>query len=677
MKADSINLLEFINASKRTFVIPVYQRNYDWKKLQCLTLFRDIEKIAHDTKRAIHFLGTIVYIQGEDTATFKEFIVIDGQQRLTSIMLLLKAIMERITDEDIKEDIYESCLINKRAPEEFRIKLKPMKADYGIYKELINGDIDNLEESTITANYRYFLELVDSSQLTPDELYMGIQKLEIVYIQLSRENENPQLIFESLNSTGLDLTQADLIRNYLLMGQEYSKQEELYTKYWVRIEELLPDLMISDFIRDYLTLKTGSISNKDKVYKSFKEYYESCNNFEAEGFLEELTTYAEYYSWFKYCNCPDKDINKRLIQIDNLKSTVVYPFLLSIFEDGYLYKKLKKEEVCEVLDLIISYVLRRMVCDLPTNALNKVFASLTKDVVKEKYNTLNLVQKIGVVLLSKKGKVIFPSNNLFKENFVNKDFYNFKQGRYVLEEIEKSLSKEKVSFDELTIEHIMPQTLTPIWQVALGKRYKEIHETNVHKIGNLTLTGYNSEMSNRGYEEKREYFSESNIMMNRKIAEVEEWTEKQINERANRLFEQAAKIWSFPQIDDRYINPLDERNEFEIMDDVDMTKKSPCEIIICGSSYKVDSWKEFFSTICKVMYEYDAQIFRSLLMHNDFKGRKKRIITYDKESLNKSEEVAEGIFIEQNLNANDALNYSKLVVEKYQDMENEIIYRIK
>lgn len=232
----------------------------------------------------------MVYIQGEDTASFREFVVIDGQQRLTSIMLLLKALKDVIADMDTKEDIYESFLINKRAPEEYRIKLKPMKQDYTIYKEIINGDIDELPESAILANYKYFLELINLSSLTPEEIYMGIQKLEIVYIQLSRENENPQLIFESLNSTGLDLTQADLIRNYLLMGEEYSKQEELYTNYWVKIENLLPDMIISDFIRDYLTLKTGVIPNKDKVYVYFKEYYQGLNNYDVEGLLEELKT---------------------------------------------------------------------------------------------------------------------------------------------------------------------------------------------------------------------------------------------------------------------------------------------------------------------------------------------------------------------------------------------------
>lgn len=677
MKADNINLLEFISASKRTFTIPVYQRNYDWRKLQCLTLFRDIEKISKDKNRNIHFLGTMVYIQGEDTANFREFIVIDGQQRLTSIMLLLNALKQRITDEDIKDDIYESFLINKRAPEHFRIKLKPMKSDFEIYKDVIDGNIEDLPESSIISNYKYFLELIDNSNLSPDEIYQGIQKLEVVYIQLSRENENPQLIFESLNSTGLDLTQADLIRNYLLMGQEYNKQEELYTNYWVKIEKLLPDLMISDFIRDYLTLKTSTIPNKDKVYKNFKEYYESLENYDAEGFLEELKTYSEYYSWFKYCNSPNTDVNERLVQLQKLKSTVVYPFLLSIFEDCYLYKNITTIELCSSLDVIISYVLRRLICDLPTNALNKVFSSLLRDISKEKYSALNTGKKISVALLSKKGKVIFPNDNLLKESFLNKDFYHFKQGRFILEEIEKSQSKENVQLEDLTIEHIMPQTLTPKWQVDLGKRFKEIHETNLNKIGNLTLTGYNSELSNKSYSEKKEYLINSNIMSNRQLVKVEEWNEKEIEDRGNNLFEKVIAIWGVPEVENIYINDDLVMNEFEIMDDIDVTGKSPYEIEVCGSKYNVNSWREFFYRICIVMYEYDSQIFKGLVRHNDFKGRKKRIITDDKESLIKSAEIAENIYIEQNLSANDALNYSKLVVEKYDGMDDEITFKVK
>lgn len=677
MKADNINLLEFISASKRTFKIPVYQRNYDWKKMQCLTLFRDIEKIAKDKNRSIHFLGTMVYIQGEDTANFREFIVIDGQQRLTSIMLLLKALKDVIEDIDTQEDIYESFLINKRAPEEFRIKLKPMKSDYKIYKEIINGDVHNLPESTILSNYKYFLELINSSRLTPEEIYMGIQKLEIVYIQLSRENENPQLIFESLNSTGLDLTQADLIRNYLLMGEEYAKQEELYTNYWVKIENSLPDTMISDFIRDYITLKTGIIPNKDKVYINFKDYYQKLGTNDVEALLEELKVYSNYYSWFKYCNCPDEDINNRLISIQKLKSTVVYPFLLNIFEECYLYENIKKEELKLSLDVVISYVLRRLICDLPTNALNKVFSSLAKEIEKDKYKDLELNKRISIVLINKKGKTAFPNNILLKESFINKDFYHFKQGKFILEEIELRKSKEKVNLEETTIEHIMPQTLTPKWQIDLGKKYKEIYETNINKIGNLTLTGYNSELSNSDFNTKKTILVKSNINLNREFANYDIWNELSIEKRGNALFENAIEIWKYPLIEEQYMSDDVYTGEFEIMDDIDVTRKSPYEIKICGSKYNVSSWREFFTCICTVMYEYDSQIFKTLIKHNDFKGRKKRIITDDNTNLIRPEEITDGIYIEKNLSANDALNYSKLVVEKYEGMENEITYKIK
>ena len=243
-----------------------------------------------------------------------------------------------------------------------------------------NDQIDDMEESQILLNYNLFMDLIRESFLSPEQIYQGIQKLEIVYIQLTKEKENPQLIFESLNSTGLDLTQAGLIRNYLLMGQAYDCQERLYNNYWIKLENLLPDAMISDYIRDYLTLKTGMIPNKDSVYNNFKEYYLRLDNYDAEGFLDELTTYGEYYSWFKYCNSPDEEVNGRLSQLQRLKSTTVYPFLLNIFEDCYMYHNIDMQMVCKTLDVILSYVMRRLLCEMPTNALNKVFASMVKDI---------------------------------------------------------------------------------------------------------------------------------------------------------------------------------------------------------------------------------------------------------------------------------------------------------
>ena len=235
MRADNIPLLEFIGASKRTFYIPVYQRNYDWKKIQCLTLFNDIEAIVFDENRSSHFMGTIVYTEGESTATFRAFTVIDGQQRLTTLMLLLKAIVDSSEDEELRADIIETYLTNRRCPEALRIKLKPMKSDAQNFQKLIDNQVDEMEDSPILINYKFFIDLIAESKLTPEDVYKGIQKLEIVYIELDQNKENPQLIFESLNSTGLDLTQADLIRNYLLMGQEYQIQENLYNRYWIKL----------------------------------------------------------------------------------------------------------------------------------------------------------------------------------------------------------------------------------------------------------------------------------------------------------------------------------------------------------------------------------------------------------------------------------------------------------
>lgn len=675
MKADNINFLEFIGPGKRTFYIPVYQRNYDWKKLQCTTLFKDIESIAIDDTRYSHFLGTIVYIEGNSTANFREFIVIDGQQRLTTIMILLKAILDQTENEELKQDIKECYLTNRFSPEPLKIKLKPMKSDSKNYQKLIHDQIEDMEESQILFNYNLFKQLISESSLTPEELYTGIQKLEIVYIQLTKEKENPQLIFESLNSTGLDLTQADLIRNYLLMGQSYQQQERLYHHYWIKLETMLPDVMISDFIRDYLTLKTGNISNKDKVYQNFKNFYHSLNDIKEETFLEELTSYGKYYSWFKYCNCPDDVVNIRLSQLQRLKSTVVYPFLLYLFEGCYSLHLIDTDILCKTLDIILSYVMRRLLCEMQTNVLNKVFASMAKDIPL--YNDENLYEKVVSLLALKKGKAIFPNNSLLKEKLLTRNCYKFPHIKYVLEQIEKKQGKEIVEFHNLTIEHIMPQTLSAKWRIDLGKKAIEIHEKYLHCIGNLTLTGYNPELSNSSFEEKKEQYKKSNLYMNKKIANNELWTETEIIERNEFMFQEISSIWECPEIINHALSSIDMRSEFDIMDEVNVTGRIPCELEICNKTISIDSWRGFFKNICLQMYEYDFQIFRSLVRHKDFQGRSKRIINDLPDGMRVPQKIAEGVYIEMNLSANDVLNYSKLIIDKFEDVENTCSYKLK
>lgn len=677
MEAQKINMLELIDG-KRVFSIPVYQRNYDWKISNCERLFKDIEKIAKDEKRDSHFLGTLVYVDGKKTASFREFIVIDGQQRLTSIMLLLKALAVTVSDEAIKQEIDGRYLINMWGPDELRIKLKPIKNDSITYEKILNNEEVENTESNMYINYNYYLDLINSSNLTPEEIFNGVEKLEIVYIALDGEKENPQLIFESLNSTGLDLTQADLIRNYLLMGQSYSVQEELYVKYWTRIENLLPDALISDFVRDYLTLKTASIPNKDKVYESFKNYYESLENYTSEGLLDELLTFAKYYSWFRYYNSPYDDLNDKLEELGRLKSTVVYPFLLNLFEDCFIYKNFEIDELKKVLDLIISYVFRRLVCEMPTNALNKVFCSLSKEIDKMEDNDRSILEKVTISLLRLKGKGIFPNDNMFKEYIITKDFYTFKQCKYFLYKIESYKCKEIIDENDLTIEHIMPQKLTTIWQVDLGTKYSEIHEKYLHRIGNLTLSGYNSELSNKSFAEKKEKLVESNLKLNRDLNKYNSWNQVDIEARALELYNKAIEIWNYPK---EYYKMYCEENttkyEFDIMEEVNVTGREIYQLTILGVEYSISSWRELFRTICLKMYEYDSQIFSSLVKHKDFKGRVKRIIDSTDENMIKPNKISENIYIEQNLSANDALNYSKLVIEKFEGMESEISYKIR
>lgn len=675
MKADNVALLEFIGASKRTFYIPVYQRNYDWRKVQCQTLFRDIEAIAISENRSSHFMGTIVYVEGESNATFRAFTVIDGQQRLTTIMILLKAIVDSIDDEDLKEDIFESYLINRRCPESLRIKLKPMKEDARNFQRLIDNQINDMEETQIFNNYKLFMELLRESSLSPEQIYAGVQKLEIVYIELNEQKENPQLIFESLNSTGLDLTQADLIRNYLLMGKEYYTQEALYNKYWLKLEKMLPDAMISDYIRDYLTLKTGTIPNKDDVYSSFKGYYQELENYDSEGFLEELTTYGEYYSWFKFCNCPDVNINQRLLHLQKLKSTVVYPFLLSVFADCYVYHNIESVQVCQTMDVILSYVVRRLLCEMPTNALNKVFATMAKDV--ERFSGMELSEKVTCVLSGKKGKVIFPNDNILKEHMMTRNAYKFPHIKFVLEQIERNKSKETVTFDSLTIEHIMPQTLTAKWKIDLGKRAQEIYDKYLHCLGNLTLSGYNSELSNASFNEKQVLYNQSNICITKSIAQYDHWGENEILNRGETLIEDIKKIWKCPDMLNNINLDVDTRTEFDFTDEVNVTGRTPAEVEIIGEVFSVTSWRDFMKKVCEFLYEYDAQIFRSLTKHNDFKGKSIRIIDDNNSNMRSPLKIAEGLYIETNRSANDILNYCKLIIEKFDGVEELSSYKLK
>lgn len=679
MDSGKIRLLEFIGSSKRTFNIPVYQRNYDWKVQQCKRLFIDIENIAKTNNEVEHFLGTIVFVVDKSLPNFTEYILIDGQQRITSITLIIKALYDAIEDSNLKEDILETYLINKRAPEKLRLKLKSIDSDRNAYERIIeNEEID--QDSNITKNYDLFKQMIAESVIHPKDLYYALNFIDIVYISLEKgkKSENPQMIFESLNSTGLSLTQADLIRNFLLMNHSYEKQSRLYKDYWLKIEKMLTNARISDFVRDYLTMKTGKIPVKNNVYDVFKEYVRDHNGIDEEGVLEDLLIYAKYYSWFLLCESPHSSINNYLQQIQQLKSTVIYPTLLYIFEDCFEHHVFKVEELEGILKVFISYLYRRIICEYATNALSKAFAVFPKEM--EKSSRELYIDKVLEVLSEKSGTTIFPRDDEFRASFISKNLYATKIDTYTLYQLEINKNKEVVRLNnDITIEHIMPQTLTPIWRRDLGKRYDEIHMEYKHTIGNLTLTAYNGNLSNKSFNDKKEILANSNISIGRNISSYGEWNQISINDRANKLFDIASEIWSLPE---EYNFPVgsgkkfDYEIEYNLADGMNFTGETPRKIIIGGMEYSIDSWRDLLRKTSDELYYLDKEVFKSLTQHRDFVGISKRRIGETEENMNAPYQVGDGVYVDLHGNAVELINYCILIAEKF-EMENDIIIILK
>lgn len=680
MEARKIKLLEFIGNGKKTFNIPVYQRNYDWKEEQCQKLFEDIQNIVKSDYEIEHFLGTVVFVSSKSEMNFNEYILIDGQQRITSIMLLLKVLHEKITNENYKEEIWEEYLINKRVPEEnLRIRLKPVESDGMPYKKLIEEN-DVSSDGNLCKNYKLFEKLIEESDYSAEEIYKSLDKIELVYIQLEKgkKSENPQMIFESLNSTGLSLTQGDLIRNYLLMNHEYEKQKMLYKNFWLEIEKKITNEKISDFVRDYLTMKNGAISNKNKVYEDFKKYIkQNDENMDEEGILEELKTYSEYYSWFLNGDSPNEKINQKLEEFRYLRNTTVYPLILSVFEDTYSYKNITENELLDILNLLISYIFRRSVCGYTTNSLNKIFASIVTSLEsKEIYN------QIEKNLMNKSRKSIFPRDEEFKAEFMKCNFYNKGTGHdfciYTLRSLDNLKNKEQIDMKNITIEHIMPQTLNSEWKIELGSnKFEQIHSEYLNTIGNLTLTGYNPELSNKSFELKKDSYKDSNIKITREIVDYDSWKDTEIKDRAEKLFEKAKRIWKLLQgYDNKNIDNLEYGRNYLIGSDINITGKKPSKIIISGNEYSVNSWKELLEKLCIELYEIEPQLLKELIYNPSFKGKEREIVTLNKEKLRVPIKIDENLYIESNLNSNAILNYANMIATEY-DLEEEIFFVLR
>lgn len=564
MKASETNFLKFLQGTKQ-FVIPIYQRKYSWTIEQCKQIWNDITRASKDDDIKGHFVGSIVYIEKGlyQISAVPQLLVIDGQQRMTTLTLLLLALGKAIKDSEqtfdmTRKKIKNYYLVNNDEEDDLYHKLLLTQTDKETLLSLINEkELPKEYSQRVYENFHFFYDQIIKSGIDLNKLYQGISKLIVVDISLDRDHDNPQLIFESLNSTGLDLSQADLIRNYVLMKHEPKEQDNLYKTYWYPMEKSFGNLnessMFDRFMRDYLTVKTGRIPNIRSVYTDFKEYVSQQKNVDIESILKDIYQYSKYFVHLAFQTEKDKEINDILKDINSLKVDVSYPFLLEVYDD-FNIQKISKDEFISILKLVESYVFRRAICGVPTNSLNKTFATMSKEINKENY-----LESVQGVLAFKDSYKRFPNNEEFIRELKVKDVYNFRNRNYLLRKLENQKRKEIVDIESYTIEHIMPQNenLSAVWIKDIGVNWEEVQKTYLHTLGNLTLTRYNSEMSDKPFKEKRDLdggFAESPLRLNRGLGRLEVWNEQEIENRGKILAEQAILIWGYPEVNEEVIS---------------------------------------------------------------------------------------------------------------------------
>jgi len=689
-------LNEIISGTKCQFVIPVFQRNYDWEEKDCKRLFNDIIELAEnkEDKNKKHFIGAFVYKFNKLVETsFNEYILIDGQQRLTSLTLLLKALydftkVETDIYEDLPDQIYETYLINKFAKSEnFRLKLKPNKVDNRYFNMLMNDDIESIDKtSNIYRNYHFFLDEISKMNVSVEVFYNAMQRIEGVAVVLD-DKDNPQVIFESLNSTGLDLSDIDLIRNYLLMNVDAENQTYLYEQYWIKMEELLEE-NFTQFVRDYLSMKNSFVtpSSKNKIYKAFQKYYED-NIKSIEEYLNDMLEIAKIYDRLLKPSTNNSKLGNALDDFIKLGMKTTYPFLLPLLidnsEDYGDISKISDDEMTKIVKLMESYIIRRNVCNLAGGGLSQLMAQLYNSLIEKYGNEFynGTYEKVSMNLASVTTKAYFPKDEEFIRELTERDMYKNRNIRFILEKIEKSNQcKELIDFSNLSIEHIMPQKLTEEWRDELlltVDNPEDFHEEFKNNIGNLTLTAYNSEMSNKSFRLKKEHNDFSRLTLNNDLKMFSNWGKDEIFQRAIKIKDKALDIWRYPKIQNmdsisNFKIPLLDDEEFEY------SGTTPSGISINNRKFLVNNWSNLYFDTLVQFYKLDKDLFLSILDKENFANSDKPVLTKNATELRSPRKVAkkENIFCETNFNTERKIFILKEISKIFRFEDDDIIIYI-
>ncbi len=655
MEAKQNLIARFIQQQDTQFLIPVYQRNYDWKQEHCKQLLVDIKKAGIDSSIHSHFIGSIVYIH-HGLSTSSMLTIIDGQQRLTTLTILIIVLTHKAIEmgnQRLADELTKKYLLNEFMDDEEKLKLKPIKKDNFALKLILNNSTNDFGEySRIIENYNYFY-----SNISLDEVEVvrnGFQKLVFIEIGLENGKDDPQKIFQSLNSTGLDLSQADLIRNYILMGLNHKAQHRIYDNYWIEIEQNTTESnsknnRMSDFIRDYLTFKFSSIPNQNKVFEVFKEKCTFSSEQDLIDLLEDIKLYSKCYKLFinpEYEN--NIKIRENLKLIKKLQINVSYPFLLQVFK-VYFENLINSEAVVSILEIVQSFVWRRFICGLATNALNKIFMDLFKSL-----DPNDLINSLLLTLIKKKGYHRFPNNEDIISELSTKDMYNIqpKNRTYFLERLENygyRISIQIDNNDEISIEHILPKNPNRTWKETLSDEYEEMILL-VNTAPNLTLSAFNSDLSNSSFLTKRDLpekgYRYSPLRMDKLLSSFDEWNLTNYKIRQKWILDRFFEIWKYPDIviEDDY--DFDEINILDI-DPNDVVYKSIDYFIFFDVKYENQSWTDLLNKVATIMFELEPEQFLSSELGNKIK------LTSNENNLLRPLKISNTYFIEANLGSKD------------------------
>ena len=686
MKGTEAKLVSYMQGSDKRFIIPVYQRNYDWRIENCKQLYDDLIAVIRKN-RSSHFFGSLVSVHSD--GEFNEYLIIDGQQRLTTISLLMLAMVNLMkagivtpAQGNLADKIYKTYLIDEWQEDETRIKLKPVKNDCKAFDLLFKESEDHIRDSNLTINYEYFYTRIQKEEITIDQLYTAITRLEIINIRLEKD-DNPQLIFESLNSTGLALSEGDKIRNYILMGLPTKQQNTYYESYWNKIE-LCTNYDVSLFVRDYLSVKQQAIPPMSKIYVTFKAYVEEAQ-VDTEPLLKDLLDYAKSYEILLKGRTEDKALNACIYRLNRLETTITRPFFLEVFR---LYKNgvLTLADVREIFLFTENYLFRRSICDLPTNALNKIFLMLHREIVRYDGSDRNYVEKFKYALLSKTERGRFPGDEEFVSAFSARQIYqmNSKNKIYILERFENfGIIEDKEIYSHCddgtySIEHIMPQHLTPVWADALGPDYEVIHETWLHRLANLTLTAYNSKYSNSSFSEKRDMprgFRESGLRLNTWIAAQDKWTLSELETRSDMMMQRAIQIWAMPVT--AYTPAEKQLDSYSLEDDVDLSGREIIRFSYKNTEQPVSSWIIMMEQLLKILHAEDKSVLMKLAHSHDPDDELNAYVSDNPAELRAALEIEPGIYLERNTSTSTKISLLRKFFKAYDANPEDLVFFLK